>query len=164
MLVECQLNHTELREAFRMNLTPSFWFKTIFSNFRAVFLICVVLAMIVSKIIHKDTHNWQAVATLSGFAAVLIGVYLLKMISKVKKTVTKLNETCNRITLDSKGLSTASDSGATSFAPWSHYKRWKEGRLVFTIGDAKAFKTLPKSRLSDPEVSEVRALLRSQIR
>ena len=76
MQVECQLNHTEMREAFRMNLTPSFWFKTVFTNFRAVFLICVVLAMVAHKIIHKDTHNWQAVVTLSGFAALLIAFML----------------------------------------------------------------------------------------
>jgi len=163
MQVECQLNHTEMREAFRMNLTPSFWFKTVFTNFRAVFLICVVLAMVAHKIIHKDTHNWQAVVTLSGFAALLIGVYLLRMISRVKKAVNKLNEVCSRMTLDAKGVSTASDSGATSFAPWTHYKRWREGKLVFTIGDVKSFKTLPKSRMSHAQISEVRAILQEHI-
>jgi hypothetical protein len=163
MVVECQLNHTEMREAFRLNLTPSFWFKAVFSNIRAVFILCVVLAMVVHDIIHKDTQNWGAITMLYGFAAVLIGIYLLKTLFAIKKTVAKHNEAYSRITLDSQGVSTANDSGATSFVPWSQYKRWKEGKLVFTIGDIKAFKTLPKSKMSDAQISEVRGILQAQI-
>jgi hypothetical protein len=153
-----------MREAFRMNLTPSFWFKAIFSNIRAIVLIAVVVIAAGAKIVNKDSRNWQEIATLFAVAIALVALYGWRLTSSMKKTANKLNASCERITVDAQGLATASATGATSFSPWSQYHRWKEGKLVFTVGDAKAFRTIPKSAMSEMQAGEVRGILQSQIR
>ena len=164
MIIDCQLSNEEMREAFRMNTTPSFWFKAALSNIYSIFIILAVLGGVVANIVDNARVNWNGIVILLAIAAVLIGLFLWRLTASIKKAAAKINTACNKLTLDAQGISTVSGTGATSFTPWSHYSRWKEGSLVFTIGDAKEFRTFPKSTMSDTQISEVRGMLQTQIR
>jgi hypothetical protein len=52
---------------------------------------------------------------------------------------------------------------STTFVPWSEFSGWKEGEGVFTLTIGKHFRVLTKCGLSEPEVEQLRSLLRSQI-
>ncbi len=164
MQIDCKLSHAEMREAFRMNLTPAFWFRAALGNVRALVLIVVMLVAAGTKIAHGDTRHWESIVILLAIAAGLIALYVWRLSASMKKTANKINEACVRMNLDTQGMSTASSVGATTFTPWQQFSRWKEGKLVFTVGDKKAFRTIPKSALNGFQVDEVRGLLQSQVR
>jgi hypothetical protein len=164
MTIECNLSKAEMSEAFRMNLTGGFWFRTMLGNIRAIILVGVVLFAAGAKIMNHDTHDWQSIGILFAVAAALVALYVWRLSSTIKKTAAKVNTACDRMTLDSQGIATASTGGSTSFTPWSQFKKWKEGKLVFTVGDGKTFRTMPKSAMSEMQVGEVRGVLQTQIR
>jgi len=76
----------------------------------------------------------------------------------------KANAGCERMAVDARGIATSTSNGSTTFSPWSQFKRWKEGRLVFTVSDGKAFRTIPKSAIGEIQAGEVRGILQTQIR
>ena len=164
MVIECKLSQAEMSEAFRMNLSGGFWFKAILSNIRAIVLIGVVLIAAGAKIMKGDTRDWQSIMVLLAIAIGLVALYVWSVTRSLKKTAAKINAACDRMTLDTQGLTAASATGATSFTPWTQYRRWKEGKLVFTVGDAKAFRTIPKSAMSEVHVGVVRGFLQTQVR
>ena len=80
------------------------------------------------------------------------------------KSAKKLNESCSSMSIDSQGITAEGTNGSKNFLPWSAISRWREGKLVFTLGDAKTFRTVPKSALGEMQAGELRSLLQSQIR
>ena len=163
MVIECKLSKAEMSEAFRMNLSGGFWFRTILGNVRAIILVGVVFFAAGAKIMNHDTRDWQSIGLLFVIAMGLVALYVWRLSSSIKKTAANLNTACDQMTLDSQGIATANVTGSNTFTPWSQFKRWKEGKLVFTVGDAKAFRTIPKSAMTEMQVGEVRGILQSQI-
>jgi hypothetical protein len=65
---------------------------------------------------------------------------------------------------DEKGISASYVTGATAFVPWREFSGWKEGEGVFTITlPSGTFRVFSKRGLSEPELEQLRSLLRSQI-
>lgn len=164
MTIECKLSNEDMQEALRLNATPWFWFKALLSNLYAVICIVVALVAAVVNIVNPFTANWNGIIIVFLLGAMLIGFTLQRLRRSIRKAAAGINAQGAQITLDAKGLSIVSIIGATSFTPWSQYRQWKEGALVFTIGDLKEFKTLPKSAMSDTQIGEVRGILQTQIR
>jgi YcxB-like protein len=164
MEFQCKLSHTEVREAYRMNQSWRFWMMMIRHNLYAiVFTIAIVLAIATSITKHRHL-DWTNTAISVSFEGMIVGLYWWRISRKFKKMALKANASCDRMTVDVRGIATSTNNGSTTFSPWSEYKRWKEGKLVFTIGDAKAFQTIPKSAMTEMQVGEVRGILQSQIR
>ena len=161
MTVSCKLNAAEMRDAFRLNLTPSFWVKAALGNIRTLIYIGVLIAIVASK---GRSADWQEVAVLAGLVVLFLGLYLLRLHRTLTKSAKKLNETCSSMSIDSQGITAEGANGSKSFLPWSAIGRWREGKLVFTLGDAKTFRTVPKSALGEMQAGELRSLLQSQIR
>ena len=164
MTVPGKISNPEMREAFRMNLTPSFWWKAALGNFRTVLYLFILIAFIVHRLINGRAMEWQAIAVMSGLVVLFFGLYLMRLHRTIIKTAKKLSETCDSMVIDSQGLTAVTLNGSRAFVPWSAINRWREGKLVFTIGDAKAFRTVPKSALGEMQSGELRSLLLSQIR
>jgi hypothetical protein len=163
MVVECQLNYAEMSEAFRLNRTPVFWFKAAVANLRAIILIIVVAAMGTAKIVNRDQGNWQPIVGLVGFAIVLFLLYVWRQRKGVKKALAQMNAVCSEMTVNAEGVKLSSAIGAMNFTPWSHFTKWSEGNLVFTIVEAKGFRALPKRALTDSQMTELRGMLQTQI-
>jgi hypothetical protein len=164
MELECKLTNAEMRDAFRMNLTWRFWLQTLrHSIWVVLFFIALVAGLLADAAQHKHP-DWTNEAIGFGFEAFLVLLYLWKVERQIKKMAKLMNAQCERMSVDAHGIGTSTALGATTFSPWPQYRRWKEGRLVFTVGDAKSFRTIPKRAMSEMQVAEVRGILQSQIR
>ena len=164
MTVPCKVNTAEMREAMRLNLTASFWWKAAFGNFRGIVYLIVLIALIVTKLKGDTTVEWQGVLALVGFVVLLFGLYLGRLHRAIVKKATAINDACATLTIDGQGLAAEMTNGSRAFTPWSAIQRWREGKLVFTIGDAKSFRIVPKAAIGEIQSGELRSLLLSQIR
>jgi hypothetical protein len=163
MIVPCKISSAEMREAFRLNLTSSFWWKAALGNRRAIVYGVVVIVVIVTRLKGSRAIDWAELGVLIGLVALFFGLYLLRLHRSIEKTAKKLNESCSNLTIDGQGLTVELTNGSRTFIPWSAITRWREGKLVFTIGEAKSFRTVSKSTLGEMQSGELRSLLLSQI-
>jgi hypothetical protein len=164
MTVQCKVSTAEMREAFRLNLTPTFWWKAALGNIRAIVYVVILIGFMVARIASGRAIEWQYVGVLVGLIALFLGLYAIRLHRTIQKTAKKLVESCNTVTIDAQGVTAETLNGSRNFIPWSAINRWREGKLVFTIGDAKTFRTVPKSALGEMQSGELRSLLLSQIR
>lgn len=164
MTVPCKVSTAEMREALRLNLTSSFWWKTAFGNFRGIVYLIVLIAVIVTKLKGDTPVEWQGILVLLAVVIVLFGLYLARLHRAIVKKATAINEACATLTIDGQGLTAEMTNGSRGFTPWSATKRWREGKLVFTIGDAKNFRIVSKGAIGEMQSGELRSLLLSQIR
>jgi hypothetical protein len=152
-----------MREAFRLNLSSSFWWKASFGNFRILVYLIVLVALIVTKLRGDAKVEWQSVLILVGVLVALLALYLFRLHRAILKKGREISEACSMLTIDGQGLTAEGANGSKAFTPWSAVHRWREGKLVFTIGDAKAFRIVPKSALGEMQSGELRSILQSQI-
>jgi hypothetical protein len=164
MVIECKLGKAEMNEAVRMNLSGGFWFGTILRSLRVVIILGIVVTAGAVKLMNHDTDNWGPIGVLLAVAALFVALYIWRFTNSIKKAAAKVNSACDRMTIDGQGLTTSNAGGGTTYTPWSQVHKWKEGKLVFTVGDAKLFRTIPKTGLSEMQIGEVRGILQSQIR
>lgn len=160
----CKLSNAEMREAYRMNQSWRFWIMMIRHNLYAVVFTIAIAISIATSISEHKRLDWTNTALAVAFEGLVVGFYWWRISRKFKKMAAQANTACERMTVDAKGIATSTSNGSTTFSPWSQYKRWKEGKLVFTVTDAKAFRTIPKSAMSELQAGEVRGILQSQIR
>lgn len=164
MTVPCLVSAAEMREAFRLNLTPSFWWKAALGNIRTLIYLVVLVSFIGASIAKGRAINWEQTALLIGLIALFFGLYLFRLHRTILKNAKTLNGSCTSLTIDVQGITAGSPDGSSSFTPWSAINRWREGKLVFTIGDAKKFRTVSKSALGEMQSGELRSILLSQVR
>jgi hypothetical protein len=164
MTVSCQVSSAEMREAFRMNLTPSFWARSALRNARLVIYLVVLIVVLVAGTRGPNPMPAKGVVGLIAAMSLLIMLYLWLLHRTLEKSAKTLNESCKTLSIDAQGLTAEAGNGAKSFIPWSAVHRWREGKLVFTLGDAKSFRIVPKSALGEMQSGELRSLLQSQIR
>jgi hypothetical protein len=164
MVIDCKLSKADMSEAVRLNLSGGFWFATVLRSLRIVMILGVVVIAAAVKLLNHDTKNWQPVGILLGVGVLFVALYIWRITNSIRRTAARVNTACDRMTIDGQGLTTANAAGSTTFTPWSQVHKWKEGKQVFTIGDAKLFRTIPKSGLSEMQIGELRGILQSQIR
>jgi len=164
MTVSCQVSSAEMREAFRMNLTPSFWWKAALGNIRVIIYLVILVGVLVAKHTKQGATEGKGIGGLVALIVLFCGLYLMRLHRTVQKNAKALSESCQNLIIDTQGVTAESTNGSKSFTPWSAINRWREGKLVFTIGDAKSFRTIPKSALGEMQSGELRSLLISQVR
>jgi hypothetical protein len=164
MDIPCKVSTAEMREALRLNLTAAFWWKAALGNFRALAYLVVLIVLIATKIKGDTTVQWQGILVLVGVLVLLFGLYLGRLHRAIIKRATQINDACSVLTVDGQGINAEMANGGRTFTPWPAIHRWREGKLVFTIGDAKTFRVVPKSALGEMQSAELRSLLLSQIR
>jgi hypothetical protein len=163
MTVPCQVSTAEMREAFNLNLNSSACFKILRGNARSVIYILVFLALIIAEVV-KGGIDWQKIALLAGGIALFAGLFWFRFIRTIAKTAKALSASCTSLSIDTQGLTAEATNGTRTSVPWSAITRWREGKLVFTIGDAKAYRTVSKTALGDLQSGELRSILFSQVR
>jgi hypothetical protein len=164
MEFDCKLGHAEVREAYRMNQSWRFWMMMIRHNLYAVVFTLAVTIAIVTSITEHRHLDWTNTAISIAFEAAIVGFYWWRVSRKFKKMALNLNASCDRMAVDAKGITTSTYNGSTTFSPWSQYKRWNEGKQMFTVTDGKAFRAIPKSGMNEMQIGEVRGILQTQIR
>lgn len=164
MEFDCKLSHSEAREAYRMNQSWRFWMMTIRHNlYPAIFAIAIVVGIAANISEHRRV-DWSSTGFAVAIEGFIVAFYWWRVRYRFKKMAAKANAGCERMMVDARGIGTSTSSGSTTFSPWSQFKRWKEGKLVFTVTDGKAFRTIPKSAIGEIQAGEVRGILQTQIR
>ena len=79
MTVPCKLSTAEMREAFRLNLTPSFWWKAALGNIRSILVLFFLIAAVVRWLINGQAIEWQVIAVFSGAVVLFFGLYLMRL-------------------------------------------------------------------------------------
>jgi hypothetical protein len=162
MTVPCQVSTAEMREAFRLNFNSSFFWKIVRGNARILAYMVAFIGVIIAEIV--EGLDWPKVVLLIGALGLFVALFLFRIHRVIVKSAKALSTSCRALTLDTQGLTTELTNGTRTSVPWSAITGWREGRLVFTIGDAKTFRTVSKSAIGEMQSGELRSLLVSQIR
>lgn len=161
MTVPCKVSTAEMREGYRLNFSPFFW-KIFRGNLRILVYLVAFTALIVYEI--SNGLEWSTVALMIAVLALFLALFLFRVHRAIVKSARVISASCTSFTIDSNGIVTEMTNGTRTSVPWSAINRWREGKLVFTIGDANAFRTISKSAIGEMQCGELRSLLVSQVR
>ncbi|MGA2350271.1 MAG: hypothetical protein ABSF70_07560 [Terracidiphilus sp.] len=161
MVVPCGTSARELREAFFLNLNAAAFLRLTFSNGRLLALLCVALFVIVEQIV-KGKGDLRIVLVMAMPVALILGFMWLRLTNSLGRTAKALTASGARMSIEAQGITTVLANGSRTFEPWSAFTRWREGELVFTVGNTKNYRTISKSALG-MYADELRSLLLSQV-
>jgi hypothetical protein len=164
MTVPSAVTTAEMREAFRLNLNSRLVFKLARRNTRLLIYIIAFAAFAITSLIGGHGVDWQRISLFGGLLALLIALLIFSLNNTAAKTAKALTKSGNTLTIDTQGLSEEAPNGTRTSIPWAAITRSREGTLVYTIGDAKNFRTISKTTLGEIQSGELRSLLLSQIR
>jgi len=164
MTLSCQLTNAEMAEALRMNLTAKSWMRAMLSNLRVMFYLALLLILVGTQMARHGSVDWKAVGTLAVFIVLLVVLAGVRIYRSIRKSANQINQDCSQITVDGQGITAEGKNGTRTSVPWSALNRWKEGKLVFTVGDGKTFRTFSKTALGEMQSGELRSLLMANIR
>jgi hypothetical protein len=159
MTVPCGTSAKELREAFFLNLNAAACLRLTLSNGRLLALLCIALVVIISQIV-KGKGDFLVLAVP---VALILGFMWLRLKISLGRAAKALTASGARMSIEAQGITTIWANGIRTFEPWSAFTRWREGQLVFTVGNTKSYRTIPKSALGI-YADELRSLLLSQVR
>lgn len=162
MTVTCGASTAEIREAFFLNLNGASCLRLTLSNGRLLALLLVLVVVLVSQIAKGKTDFGQLmILSLPGL--LILGLMWFRLSRSLAKAARAISASGAQMTIDTKGITTTRPNGTRQFEPWSSYTRWREGKLVFTIGNQKNYRTISKGALGI-YADEFRSMLRSQVR
>jgi hypothetical protein len=161
---DSKLSNAEMREAFWMNQTWQTWFGPLARKLHVLVFVAAAAMGVMLDVVEHQHSRLGNVGILVGPEAIVLVIYWWRISRRVAGMTARVNAVTKRITLDASGIKALSRSESMTYLPWSNYRFWKEGRLVFTVGNGKTFRTIPKRGMSELELSAVRGILQSQIR
>jgi hypothetical protein len=164
MTVPCAVTTAEMREAFRLNLNSKLVFRLARGNARLLIYIIAFAAFAIASLVDGHVVDWQRISLFAGLMALLIVLLIFSLNNTAAKSAKALTRSGNTLAIDTQGLTDEAPNGTRTSIPWSAITRSREGKLVYTIGDAKTFRTISKTALGEIQSGELRSLLLSQIR
>lgn len=71
-----------------------------------------------------------------------------------------------KLSFTPEGFHTTEKSGATSFAPWSSFKGYRDGKTIFLLlaDNQRGFRAIPKEGLTAIQVEQIRSAVKSCLR
>jgi hypothetical protein len=162
MTVPCGTSAEELREAFFLNLNAAICWKFALGNVRFLTISSVLLVAAIGQMA-TGKADLKVIAVLAGLLALMLAGMWFRLTRSLGKAARALSASGGQMSIEAQGITTAMPSGARTFVPWSAFAGWREGKLVFTVGDAKAYRTISKRALGI-RADEVRSVLLSQVR
>jgi len=162
MIVPCGTSAKELREAFFLNLNAAACLRLTLSNGRLFAILCIALVVIISQIV-KGKGDLGIVLVMAAPVALILGFIWLRLANSLGRAAKALTASGARMSIEAQGITTIRANGTRTFEPWSTFTRWREGELVFTVGNKKSYRTISKSALG-MYAGELRSLLLSQVR
>jgi hypothetical protein len=164
MTVPSAVTTAEMREAFRLNLNSRLVLRLARGNARLLIYIIAFAAFAITSLVDGHAIDLRRIALFGGLLILLVVLLLVSLNSTAAKTAKILTKSGNNLTIDNQGLTDEAPNGTRTSIPWTAITRSREGKLVYTIGDGKTFRTISKSALSEVQSGELRSLLLSQIR
>ncbi len=162
MQIRTEITPDELSQAIRLNRSKMYWPRVFLANWYASLLLIVIVWAEIARYVSGKPVQASA-AGLVLIPVFFLWLYWFRTQGAVRKAASELSDTQGTASIDGKGISAYSSTGATSFVPWSQYSGWKEGQDVFTLTTGKTFRVLAKRGLSEGEIEQLRSTFHAQI-
>ena len=160
MEIRASFTTAELREVARLSRSRFFWLRFLAANWYATLLTAGLIVFVTGAIARHQQMEWRrlliGLAVIAGLYAYAWFRYTYKF-SRLAARSASRNRTA---TLDSEGIRTLAESGATSFVPWKSFDRCIEGKLIFLLKGNNATMAIP---CDDANREMLRGYLRSNI-
>jgi len=161
MTVPCGTSTQELREAFFLNLNAASCWKLAVRNVRLLTITFIFLVAMASQIM-SGKGDLKLIAIFAGLLALALGAMWINLTRSLARTAKALSASGGQMNIETQGITTTMPNGTRTFVPWSAFGRWREGKLVFTVGDTKSYRTISKSALGI-QAGEFRSVLLSHM-
>jgi hypothetical protein len=161
MQLKTDLSPGELREAGRLLRPRNFWWKFLLASWYATALLIVAIAVLIDNtLIEHEPPKWEAILVCLALAAFRYGISWTRWNARLTKAAGTLKPGPGTRTLESSGIRTTLENGATSFTPWSSYTKWVAGDTVFVVTGSGGSVVLP---VDQSNRDSLRGLLQSHI-
>jgi hypothetical protein len=162
MQISTEITPDELSQAMRLNRTKMYWPRFLLANWYATLMLIIIVWAEIAQLVAGKPMRPNSLGLLL-IPVFLIWLYWYRTQGNVRKAASQLSDSKGSASIDGKGITSASSSGATSFVPWSEYRGWKEGNDVFTLTTEKSFRVFTKRGLNESELEQLRSIFRTQI-
>ena len=160
MEIRTRVSPEEVKEAIELSRPRNFWFKFLLSNWYASLIGLLVIAADGNSLIHGQSVKWGPSAGLLVFVVVALWYSWYSWNGKVSKVLQTASSRIQCLALESDGAKILTETGASSFLPWSSYKTWSEGMKIFLLQGKDGMTILP---IDDGSRETLRNLLQSKI-
>jgi hypothetical protein len=164
MNVSSKITTAEMREAFRLNLNGALVWRLARGNLRILAYIIVFIVLVVTSLADGHHVDLQKLALLTGLLVLLVGLLIFSVDRTIARAAKAINKAENTFTIDGQGMTVEAPNGVRTAIPWSAIKGWREGQKVFTLGDAKTFRTISRNALGEAQCGELKSLLLAHVR
>jgi len=159
MQLQSTLTSAQVQEAARLARPRFFWLRFFAYSWYSTALCVVVLYTDVNALLQHKPIHWDATGTLLGLALLFYGLRYSRWRARLAKVASTRTRNTS-ISLDTDGVRTRQESGATTFVPWTSFTKWSEGKNVFLLTSASGTTVLP---VDETNRDSVRALLQGYV-
>jgi|SRR6185312_180267 len=160
MQVRTASSPAELRDAAWILRSRYFWWQFSARNIHAVLILLVLFSFLTISIVNRQMPKWEDMGGLLFGGAFFSLMVWYRWNKTFKKAAAALKPRSGMMLLDSDGVRTTLESGATSFVPWSSYTKCVEGKSVFVLTGSDGPTILP---IDEGNRDSLRGLLQSRI-
>lgn len=166
MQFQGKITEADLNDVRKMTVSKMYWPRLLLANWYGLALILAILWATISGLLGKTNPNWRAVFLIW----VVVGAIVIWSIHRTKQAqsreLAELNATLpDQIEVTDGGVKWDGPNGRTGFVPWGTFKGWREGKRVMLIDERQGnrFVMLPVSQLSEAERGPIRNTLQVHV-
>ena len=159
MQLQSTLTSAQVQEAARLARPRFFWLRFFAYSWYSTALCVVVLYTDVNALLQHRPIHWDTTGTLLGLALLFYGLRYSRWRARLAKVAATRTRNTS-ISLDTDGVRTRQESGATTFVPWASFTKWSEGKNIFLLTSASGTTVLP---VDETNRDSVRALLQGYV-
>jgi hypothetical protein len=160
MEIRSSLTAMELREVARLSRSRYFWLRFLAVNWYATLLAGALIVVTTQTAIHHQPLKWRDFLIVLAVVAALYAYSWFRYTRNFSRLAARSASRNRTITLESDGIHSQAESGATSFVPWESYDRCLEGKLIFLLKGNDAVMAIPFDEMTR---DSLRTYLRSNI-
>ncbi len=160
MEIRASFTTAELREVARLSRSRSFWLRFIAVNLYATLLAVGLIVVASNAAIHHQPILWKQFLIVLAVVVALYAFSWFRYTRKLSRLAARSASRNRTATLESDGIHTQAESGATAFVPWKGFNRCQEGKLIFLLKGKNATMAIP---CDDMNRDMLRNYLRSNV-
>lgn len=160
MKIRATITPSEIQEAARITRGKRFWLRFFVANWYGTVICLLVLGTAIHGVFNGTHLHYGPMLLCFLLFGSLIWFSYYRYTRGLSTAAARLNADAATISLEQDGIKTVAASGASSFAPWSIFTSFAEGRSVFVLSGRERTIVLP---VDEPHREVIRGLLRSKI-
>jgi hypothetical protein len=161
-----KLTEAELAEMQKLTLPKMYWPKLLLANWYGFGLIAAITWATISGFLGQTKPSWRAMGVIWLVIAGIVLWSVFRTKQERARDLAKLNATLpDRVNFTNDGVKLNGPDGASAFLPWTHFKRWREGKRVMLVEmvEGNRIVILPVAQYSEVERQPIREFLQSSV-